>query len=209
MGIVSSIAGFFFMMWGVSDLVILFNAPPSLIFIIPAIISLIIFSIFVIIVIYLYIKQKHSIFNEKAIQYCTVCGSTIKLEEEVCSHCGADNIKRKEALEQLEEMEKSAVNSITKIREKSESTKWRSPRSKKQDERYLFLFERQLREVKSKKMQLSMGSSLEDKKKWVEVQYREGRSFREIAEELGEDMITVRHYLDADLEKYKREPESS
>ena len=49
-------------------------------------------------------------------------------------------------------------------------------------------------------------SSLEDKKKWVETQYRSGKSFREIGEELGESMITVRHYLDSDLEKYKSEP---
>ena len=49
-------------------------------------------------------------------------------------------------------------------------------------------------------------SSLEDKKKWVETQYRSGKSFREIGEELGESMITVRHYLDSDLEKYKSGP---
>ena len=67
----------------------------------------------------------------------------------------------------------------------------------------------QIRRLNSKKMEMLIGSTLEDKKKWVEVQYRMGKSFREIGEELGESLITVRHYLDADLEKYKREPEKS
>ncbi|KKL80891.1 hypothetical protein LCGC14_2000210 [marine sediment metagenome] len=61
--------------------------------------------------------------------------------------------------------------------------------------------------LKSKKREALIGNTLEDKKKWVEIQYRMGMSFREIAAELGENMMTVRHYLDADLEKYKREPE--
>ena len=67
----------------------------------------------------------------------------------------------------------------------------------------------QIRLAKSKKMEAIIGNTLEDKKKWVEVQYRMGRSFREIAEELGESMITVRHYLDEDLSKYASEPEDT
>ncbi|MHA2336936.1 MAG: hypothetical protein ACXACX_06525 [Candidatus Hodarchaeales archaeon] len=67
----------------------------------------------------------------------------------------------------------------------------------------------QMRMVKKRKMESLIGNTLEDKKKWVEIQYRGGKSFREIAEELGEDMITVRHYLDDDLEKYKKGTESS
>ena len=67
----------------------------------------------------------------------------------------------------------------------------------------------QMRRAKSKKMEALIGNTLEDKKKWVAAQYREGKTFREIAEELGESMITVRHYLEEDLEKYKREPERS
>ena len=68
---------------------------------------------------------------------------------------------------------------------------------------------KQIRLAKSKKMETIIGSTLEDKKKWVEAQYRMGKSFREIGEGMGEDMITVRHYLDKDLEKYRREPEKS
>ena len=67
----------------------------------------------------------------------------------------------------------------------------------------------QMRLAKSKKMERIIGSTFEDKKKWVEAQYRMGKSFREIGEELGESMITVRHYLDEDLEKYAIEPEES
>ncbi|MFX1575048.1 MAG: hypothetical protein ACFFB0_20110 [Promethearchaeota archaeon] len=206
-GIVLCIVSFFIMMWGVSDLVILLDAPRSLIFIIPAIISIIIFCVLV--VIFVIVEKRNTLLSEKTIHHCVECGATIRLEEKVCSNCGSDNIKRKEALEKLEEIEKSAENSITKIREKSQSKKWRTPASRKQDEKYLLLYENQLREVKSKKMKILYGSTLEDKKKWVEIQYRQGKSFRKIAEELGEDMITVRHYLDADLEKYKREPDRS
>ncbi|MFW9866511.1 MAG: hypothetical protein ACFFEN_10490 [Candidatus Thorarchaeota archaeon] len=61
----------------------------------------------------------------------------------------------------------------------------------------------QIRLAKQKIMEANIGSTLEDKKKWVEEQYRMSRSFRDIGEEMGEDMYTVRHYLDEDLEKYK------
>ena len=61
----------------------------------------------------------------------------------------------------------------------------------------------QMRKAKSRKMNALIGSTLEDKQKYVAAQYSSGKTFREIAEELGENMITVRRYLDEDLEKYK------
>ena len=196
-----SIAFFFIIMYLVWIGVSLTDAPTNLIFIIPSIVSIGIFSIFVVAAIY--VRIKYAIFIKT--HYCVECGATIKLEEKKCSNCGADDIKRKEALEKLEEKEKSIEEkrkrNLMKIREKSSEKKWRT---KEQDEDKYLYYGEQMREAKAMKMAISIGGTLEDKKKWVEAQYREGKSFREIAEELGEDMITVRHYLDEDLEKYRR-----
>ena len=143
------VVGILILIWGVSDLVILFNAPAILIFIIPTITTVILLIICVIIGIG--IKKKNAIFNEKTIYYCAECGSTIKLEDEFCSNCGVENIKRKEALEQLEELEKSIENTKAKLLEKSQSKKWRTPRNRKWDERHLELLNSQARKVKSRK----------------------------------------------------------
>ena len=159
-GTLFCVVGIFIMIWGVSDLVSLFNAPAILIFIIPTIIAVIFLIIFVIVGIR--IKKKNAIFNEKTIYYCAECGSTIKLEEKLCSNCGVENIKRKEALEQLEELEKSIENTKAKILEKSQSKKWRTPRSRKFDERHLELLNSQARKVKSRKTQLITIGNLEN-----------------------------------------------
>ncbi len=154
------VVGIFIMIWGVSDLVSLFNAPTILIFIIPTITAVIFLIIFVIVGIR--IKKKNAIFNEKTIYYCAECGSTIKLEEKLCSNCGVENIKRKEALEQLEELEKSIENTKAKLLEKSQSKKWRTPRNRKSDERHLELLNSQARKVKSRKTQLITICNLEN-----------------------------------------------
>ena len=159
-GTLFCVVGIFIMIWGVSDLVSLFNAPAILIFIIPTITTVIVLLIFVIVGIR--IKKKNAIFNEKTIYYCAECGSTIKLEEKLCSNCGVENIKRKEALEQLEELEKSIENSKAKILEKSQSKKWRTPRNRKWDERNLELLNSQARKVKSRKTQLITIGNLEN-----------------------------------------------
>jgi predicted RNA-binding Zn-ribbon protein involved in translation (DUF1610 family) len=203
-GAALSIGGFFLLMWGVSDLVFLFDAPISLIFIIPAVISVIFFCLMVLL--YMRAKKKSAIFDEKTIHYCGMCGAQIKLSEVKCGNCGADNMRRKEALDKLANLEMSNTESRLKIQEKAQSKKWRTPASKKQDRRFLELLDKQTIKIKETRMKILIGSTLEAKKKWVETQYRElGRSFREIADELGESMITVKQYLDSDSEKDERE----
>jgi len=205
-GTLFCVAGILFMMWGVSDLVIVFDAPRILIFIIPAITAVIAIILEIVVIVVIYIKNKNSIFNEKTIYYCTECESTIKLEEKLCSNCGAENIKRKEALEQIEDLEKSIENNKLKILEKSQSKKWRSPRNKKLDERYIQLLNNQARKVKIRKMELIIGSTLEAKIKWVKTQYHDmNRSIRDVAEELGENRFTVRRWIDPDSQNDKRE----
>jgi len=173
----------------------------NFIFIIPTIVSTATFSIFMVVVIV--VRIKYAIFFKT--HHCVECGAKIRLGKKKCSNCGAINIKRKEALEKLEgeeiSLEKKRKKNLLMIREKSRGKKWRT---REQDEDKYLYYEEQMRMVKSAKMEILIGDTLEDKKKWVEKQYREGKSFREIAEELGEGMITVRHYLDEDLEKYRR-----
>lgn len=201
-GTLFCVVGILIMMWGMSDLVILFDAPKSLIFIIPAIIAVIVLVIMVIIIIR--VTKKEAIFSNKTKHYCAECGSPIRLEEKVCSKCGAENVKRKEALELLEEREKSIATTKAKILEKSQSKKYRTPRNRKFDERQIELLNSQAKRIKLKKTDLIVGTALEDKIKWAKTQYHEkNRSIQDIANELGVSMINVRAYIDSNSQNEK------
>jgi len=195
------------MIWPVSDLVILFNAPRVLIFIIPTIIAVIVLINFIILRIRM--KRKNSIFNKKTIYYYTECGSTIKLEEKLCSNCGVENIKRKEALIQLEELEKNIENNKATLK-KSQSNKRIIPWHKRVEEDIIELSDSHARKVKLRKMEILIGSTLEDKIKWVKTQYHDlNRSIQDIAKELDMYEGVVRHYIKMDLQNDKRENDST
>ena len=196
-GTLFCVVGIIIMIWGLSDLVSLFNAPDILIFIIPTI-TVVIFIITMVILV-IRNKKKNYFFNEKAIYYCEECGSVIKLEEKLCSNCGTENIKRKEALERLEELERSNRVERAKILEMSQSKKLKTQFDRKLEKRSLELLDNRVRKIKLRKMKLKIGSTLEDKIKWVKTQFHDmNKSIQDIAEDLGENMDAVRHYIDSD-----------
>ena len=160
-GALFCVIGIVVMVWGLSDLVSLFNAPEILIFIIPTIMAL----AFIILMVFLVIrnKKKTYFFNEKAVYNCLECGSAIKLEEKVCSNCGVENLKRKEALKQLEELERSNEVERAKILEMSRSKKRKTQFDRKLETRSLELLESRVRKIRLRKMRLIIGGTLEDK----------------------------------------------
>ncbi|MFX1428405.1 MAG: hypothetical protein ACFFBE_18260, partial [Promethearchaeota archaeon] len=192
------------------------------------IIAVILILVDIAVMVIIHKKYKNSVFNVKAIHYCTECESKIELEQKVCSNCGAENIKRKEALEELEKLEKSIEENKNEIIKKSQSKKHRTPRNRKLDERFIQILNKKDKEVKKRKMEILIGKTLEAKINWVNSQYYDmSKSIREISEALGEDLFTVRRYIDSDSQNdiqktvapsqerrerrngfYKREPEN-
>ncbi|MFX0020676.1 MAG: hypothetical protein ACFFAF_18310 [Candidatus Hermodarchaeota archaeon] len=195
-GSLTCVVGMIFLAWGVSDLVIAFNAPSILIFIIPVIASLIFFIILA--SLYIRAKKAGSILDEKTVYSCSECGSTLKLEDKLCNYCGVENVNRKEALEKLEEMEKSIENEKAKLLEKMYTKKRKTYQT---EEMMLELLNSNAREVRLRKVKLIIGNNLEDKIRWVKTQFHDmNRTIQDIADDLGESMITVSHYIDSEIE---------
>ena len=190
------VIGIVVMVWGLSDLVSLFNAPEILIFIIPAIITF----AYIILMVFLVIRnrKKNYFFNEKAFYNCVECGSAIKLEEKSCSNCGVENVKRLEAIKQLEELERINENEQSKFLEMNLSTKRKKQFDRKLETRSLELLESRVRKIRLRKMRLIIGGTIEDKINWAKTQYHEGnKSIQDIAEDLGESIVIVRRYIDS------------
>jgi len=163
-GIATSIIALLFLMWGISDFVYLFDWPPILIFVIPAIVA----GIMMIICMSFYFvaKKKDSLLNPKRLVNCSECGTSIKLETKFCVKCGSENVYRLEALDKLNELEQKIQERQAEILEKSQSKKWRTPRGEKQKEMELELLNSQARRVKMRKLQLTIGGEKEDKMRW-------------------------------------------
>ncbi|MHA2049948.1 MAG: hypothetical protein ACW986_10060 [Promethearchaeota archaeon] len=204
-GTLTCIVAIIILAWGVSDLVIAFNAPASLIFTIPTIVAVIIFIMFLILG--LRIKKKNSHFNPNAIYNCTKCGSPIKLKEELCSSCGADNVKRMETLAELKEIEIFNENEKAKILEENQSKKWRSPYKRKLGEDFLELLKKRTNEVTSKRLEILVGgNTFADQVKWANTQYHDkNMSLQDIAEALGWDEYTARRNINIDSQNDKKE----
>jgi hypothetical protein len=200
-GVVMYVIAMFFMIWGISDFIYLFDAPAILIFIIPAAIT-VAFSI-ILLTFYLRVRQKNVIFKENAIYRCNECGSSLRLEQIRCKECGAENAYRKEALERLKELENSIEERKVRLLQGSQSKKWKSSRTKKLESLEVELLRRQAKRVKDRKTTIIVGSSsLEEKVNWIKAQYLDmHKSVQEIAELLGETDNAVRYYLDLDINK--------
>lgn len=57
----------------------------------------------------------------------------------------------------------------------------------------------QVREIKNLSLQIG-GNTLEDKIKWAKNQFREGSSMRDIAYTLREPLVSVKQYIESDLD---------
>lgn len=58
----------------------------------------------------------------------------------------------------------------------------------------------QVREIKNLSLQIG-GNTLEDKIKWAKNQFREGSSMRDIAYTLREPLVSVKQYIESDLDE--------
>ena len=123
-----SIVSVFLFVSAMSDFAYVFGASSPILIIIIVVTIIIISSIFL--GLNFYVKKKAWIFNEKAKYACSQCGSKIKLEEKVCKQCGAENIKRIEALKQLEVLEISTEVRREELAQKIQSSILPSGRKK-------------------------------------------------------------------------------
>lgn len=129
---------------------------------------------------------------------CRACGAEIKLTDKICVKCGAENVIRKEKIKNLEAAERQveqfkSLSSASIISSKGR----RAKQHKKQQEAWNeFQYKRSIN-IKRKKTKLIIGNSHEGKLEWIKTEYYDfHRNLQEIAEDLGESMITVRNYLD-------------
>jgi len=136
---------------------------------------------------------------------CLDCGASIRLEEKFYGICGADNLIRKEELVKLEMLGEFLEEAKVKRLEKLQSSGDRkSPRDRRVDELEGEFLNYQVRRVKMMKARLETGITFDEKLEWVKRQYHEmNKSIQEIAEELGESMITVKNYLNKIEESQK------
>ena len=195
------IIAYIFFVWAMFDFAYVFIFLPILMFFLIYIMPALVLGtiLLVMMIIYATARKKNTLFNEKTVYYCRECGTEVKLEEKSCKSCGAENIHRTEALEKLNEMEKSLEDSRVKILEKHLTKKWRTSGTGNLERDNLDLIYSQSKDVKSKKVSLIVGDTEEEKIKWAKAQfYEENRSLQEIADDLGESMITVKKYINSE-----------
>lgn len=195
-GLATSIAGFFLLMWGMSDLIILLHWPPVLIFIVPGIVAIVI--MIVCISVSYTVRKKEAHFNPQNTFPCDKCGTQITLESKFCENCGKANEKRLEVLDELSLMEKKVQERKAELLQKSQSKKWKTPRTRKLEETDLELLNKQARNIKMRILKLTIGSTLDDKIKWAKEEYAKGTSLHDIADSLGENLVTARRYIDSE-----------
>ncbi len=184
----------FFFEWGLIDILSVTGGPIELLIVVPVIVTFIYLLIFGVIVVAEIISRQRNILYKKIIK-CTVCGALIKLEEEICTKCGAENIIRSEALEKLDNLERKIEIKRSENLRTAKSTKTR--RTAKLQEMDDELLSDNARKVRMKKTQLIIGTSHEGKLEWIKTQYYDlGRTIQDIADDLDESMITVRKNLD-------------
>ena len=204
-GLLLILPAFFFLVWGLIEIFSATGGSIDLLLVIPIVVFLIVFIILgVIILVGIILKRRHVLYKEN--YKCKECGAAINLEEEYCAQCGAKNTAKYEALEKLEDMERKIEKVKTKRSEERKSSKWPKTRQAKKlqeiDDELLFNRERDLR---AKKAKLIIGSTREGKLEWVRTQYIDlKRTIQDIADDLGESMMTVRKYLN-EIENQKNE----
>ena len=141
--------------------------------------------------------------------YCYMCGAEIKSEGKYCTNCGAENELRLKKIKKLENLEKSPSSYLSTPAFLSLDTPSYLSKSRKREfKRYQASTEkmrdRQSLErdrLRTTKTKLIIGNTREGKLKWVKKQHFDlKRSIQDIANDLGESMISVKKYLD-EIEK--------
>jgi len=193
-GLLFLAVGLFFLIWGLDDILYLTGGSKELLTIIPVIAFLIFLLIMgTLFAVSIIQKRKHVLY--KKIYNCRTCGAVIKLEEIICAKCGAENTIRDEALEKLEYLERKIEVKRSENLKSSKLLKTR--RSGKLQEIDDELLSSKARKVRLKKTQLIIGNTHEGKLEWIKTQYYDlGRTIQDVANDLGESMITVRKNLD-------------
>jgi len=134
--------------------------------------------------------------------YCYMCGAEIKSEDKYCTKCGADNELRLKKIKKLETVEKRATTSLSSPAIRSgTSRKSRAKRVRAAEEK-MQVREFQIRDrIRRARTKLIIGNTHEGKLNWVKKQHFDlKRTIQDIANDLGESMITVKEYLN-EIEK--------
>ena len=190
-----------FLVWGLTDILSVTGGSIEFLIVIPVIVVGIMLLIFGVLFVALFISVRRNVLHKK-IYNCKECGAVIKLETEFCANCGAKNVIKDEALEKIEKLETKIEKFRAKRSEMLQSSK-RAPTTR--DIRYLeredsMLFNEE-RDLRVKKTKLIIGSTREGKLEWIKTQYYDlNRTIQDIADDLGESMMSVRKYLD-EIEK--------
>ena len=126
---------------------------------------------------------------------CRACGAVIELEAKFCTKCGAVNVIRLRKIAKLE-LKRSRVD---KRREKiwKHASRRKSIRGDRAAEFWDKSLATRSRNLRMKQAKLKTGSTHEGKLRWIKTQlYDLKRSIQDIADDLGESMITVAKYLE-------------
>ena len=191
------IPAFFFLVWGLTDILSLTGGTTDLLFIIVIIVFAVLFLIFgVIIVVGIILKRRHVLYKED--YKCKECGAAIKLEEENCTECGAKNTAKYEALEKLEDIERKIEKvKAQRAEERKSSKRLKTKQSKRLQEIDDDILANRERKMRVKQTKLIIGGSHDSKLEWIKRQsFDLNRTIQDIANDLGESMIAVRKYLD-------------
>jgi len=126
---------------------------------------------------------------------CKACGVVIKLEEKFCYNCGVENVLRIKKILELE----SKVIRVDKRRDKNWGGGTPDRRTISRD-RGIEAMDRNLairsRKLRMKKTKLITGSTHKGVLEWIKTQYFDlHRTIQDIADDLGESMMTVRKFL--------------
>lgn len=196
-GFLLLLVSLFFIVWGLMDILSVTGGSTELLIIVPVIVTIIYFVVIGVLVVVSVVLKRRNILYKK-VHNCTACGAVIKLEEKFCVKCGAENVIRYEALEKLEDLERQIEEVKANRAEKLKPWKRGRTRGGKrlQEINDEILYNKSI-EVRLKKTKLITGNSHEGRLEWIKTQYYDlNRSIQDVADDLGESMITVRKYLD-------------
>ncbi|MFX1378009.1 MAG: hypothetical protein ACFFA4_02860 [Promethearchaeota archaeon] len=207
------LVGTFFMLWWLIDLL----SAESNIRIAIIIILYIILPLIITAIIYDYMgivkavrkKNELDFLNLKnQIYNCEMCGKSITLEVKTCNECGAENIIRREFLEEIRTQEEFIEDTRKKILGKNKSAKKKKSTKEKYqkglEDIILSNLKQKTKRLALVKISILIGNSHNEKLSWVRTQYYEKkRSINEIADELGEDIFIIEDYL-GELKKQEK-----
>jgi len=136
--------------------------------------------------------------------YCNICGVENETENKYCYNCGADNAPRLKQIKKLETAEKRSTNPLSSSAIISLDIPWQKTGAKRVQTAQKKAQKRVPQEtarIRTARTKLIIGNTHEGKLKWVKKQYFDlKRTIQDIANDLGESMISVKKYLD-ELEK--------